>query len=242
MKKIIKIILAVSFVTAVLTGCVMTPQTDALGNSFVGFGEHQIVTEEEAKKLPRGERLTRISIDMQNIGFKKVKVSNLMDSVTESILSIFENQYELLSRYTLIVDDHKDVTSFIYANEGKSSEELAEEVRRFDMMAETEDQKIGPKLQRYRTANDEIQKQNTILAGELVKQTVRLASFFQENSEELLGADALTMLLNAGKISEAYNLAEIRIHMASIANDFIDDEKAVLEITKKIQEILDEKL
>lgn len=228
--------------SAAISGCVMTPQTDALGNQFVGFGEHQILTEEQAKKLPREERLARIAEDIKKVGYKSVQVSNLMDTVTESILSIFKNQSELLSRYAVIVDDHKDVMSFIYANQGKSKAELAIEAKRFDRLAQHDRQKIAPKLKRYKRANDEIQRQNTILAGELIIQSVRLASFFQENSEELLGADALTMLLNAGKISEAYKLAEIRLHLASIANDFIQDEKAVLEITKKIQEILDEKL
>lgn len=240
--KRIPLLFLLASLTSLIGGCAMTPQTDEFGNNFVGFNEHKILTEEQAKIMPRAERMRRISDDMKKVGFKRVKVSKLMDSVTVSILSVFENQFALLSRYAEITDHHKDVMSFIHANKDKNKAELAAEVKRFDATAKTNKQKIGPKLKRYKQANEEIQKQNTILAAELIKQSIQLASFFQDNSEQLLGADALTMLLNAGNISEAYNLAEIRIHLASIANDFIEDERAVLEITKKIQEILDEKL
>lgn len=238
----IKLIIIILIMSGLLSGCVMPPQTDAFGNSFVSFGKHKIVTQEEAKKMPRADRLMRISGDMVTIGFERVSVSNLVDTVTESVLSIFTNQFELLTRYSAIADDHKDVMSFIHANEGKSSEELAIEAKRFDSMAETEEQKIAPKLARYQLASSEIQYQNELLAAELVQQTVRLSSYFKKNSEQLLNADAMTILMNAGNIAKAYNLAEIRIHMAQVANDFIADEKAVLDITKKIQGILDEKL
>jgi hypothetical protein len=43
------------------------------------------------------------------------------------------------------------------------------------------------------------------------------------------------MLMNANKIGEAYKLAEIRLHLAKVANEFIEDEKAIIDIAKQLQ-------
>ena len=225
----------------IVTGCAMTPTKDLKGRQYIAFQELEVLTDEEAKTLPRNERSQRIRADMENIGFDIPSVSILIDSVSEAVLSVFHNQYELLTRYTTVVDNHKDVMSFIHANKGKSKEELKAEAQRFDRLAETQEQKIGPKLEAYRQANDEIQKENLMLAGKLLVQGGRFLTVFQ-SSEEMQGAELLSMLLNANKIDDAYELAEIRIHLATIANEFISDEKAVLEITKQIQDILDDKL
>ena len=231
-----------SLIALLLSGCAMAPKTDMNGNQFIAYQGAKVITAEEAKELPRALRSSRIQADMENIGFDTPDVSILIDSVSNSILSVFENQYALLTRYTTIVDNHKDVMSFIHANKGKSKDELQAEAERFDRMATSQAQKIGPKLEAYRRANDDIQKENIKLAGELLVQSGRFISVFKDNNEALQSTEVLVMLLNAGKINDAYELAEIRIHLATIANEFIDDEKAVLEITKQIQEILDEKL
>mgnify|MGYP006903652391 FL=1 len=220
----------------------MRPTSDGNGNHFVQYNELKLLTAKEAKALPREARSRRIRQEMKSVGFDSVNVSTIIDSVSDAVLSIFENQYELLSRYKTIVDNHKDVMSFIHANEGKSKKELKAEAERFDRLAERPEHKIGPKMKAYQKATDEIMVENIKLGGLLLYQTARLASVFMDNADEIRGAEALAMLLNAGKIDDAYKLAEIRLHLAKIANDFIADEKAVLEITKQIQDILDEKL
>ena len=225
-----------------LTGCAMRPMTDANGNRFVQYNEAKFLTPEEAKALPRESRSQRIRADMKSVGFDSINVSTIIDSVSDAVLSIYENQYELLLRYKTIVDNHKDVMSFIHANKGKSKKELQAEAARFDRQVKKPEHKIGPKLKAYRRSTDAIMVENIKLGGLLLYQTARLASVFMDNADELRGAEALAILLNAGKIDDAYKLAEIRLHLAQLANDFISDEKAVLEITKQIQDILNEKL
>lgn len=235
--------LAISLLlTGNLFGCAMNHTTDGLGNQFIAFNDVKVITQKEAKSLERDDRSVRIKSDMESIGFRRVKVSTIIDSLSDTVLSIYKNQYELLQRYSTIVDNHRDVMSFINANKDKNKTELRKEAERFDQLAVKQEEKIGPKLAAYQTANKEIQRENLKLAGELLKQTATLVTVFRNSTDEMKGAEALAILLNAGKINDAYKLAEIRIHLATVANDFIDDEKAVIEITKQIQEILDEKL
>lgn len=219
----------------------MSPQGGLAGN-YVSYNKLKIITKEDAQSLPREQRWTRIAQDMKAVGFKTESVSHLVDGFSNSVVSIYRNQYELLEKYTKIVDNHKDVMSFIHANKGKSKSELKAEAKRFDDLALNENDKIGPKLKEYKNATDDIQKENIRLAGELLLQSGKLVVIFKDNTEELLKAEALTMLLKLGKLQDAYKAAEVRIHLATLANDFIDDEKATLEITKQIQDILNEKL
>lgn len=225
-----------------LSGCAMQPNVDNNGNSFVQFNKMRLVSEQAAKELDRETRSARVAEDMEKVGFESVQVSALIDSVSETVLGIYKNQYELLKRYSIVVDNHRDVMSFVTANKGKSKKELQQEAKRFDAMALDDSEKIAPKLQQYKQANDEIQRENLKLAGELLKQGIIVAHFFTDNSDELLNTEALSILMNMGKIKKAYDLSKVRLHLASVANDFIKDEKAVLEITKQIQDILNDKL
>jgi hypothetical protein len=226
----------------VLSGCSMTTQTDEMGNNFVGYKSVKVVTSEEAKMMPRAARSFRIMSDMEQVGFEHVYVSTVIDSVSISIASVYENQYALMQKYQTIVDNHRDVMSFIQANQNKSAAELEQEIRKFDAMAQSPSERIGPKIKQYQMANEQIQAENIKLAKELAIQAGKLAMVFKDNSDAILGLEGVTMLLNAGKMDDAYDLAEVRIHLSGVANDFISDEKAVLEVTKQIQSVLETKL
>ena len=220
----------------------MQIQQNALGESYVAFGKHQLLTNEQAKKLDRQQRVDRITADMQKVGFRHESVSPIFDSVSVSILSIFRNQKNLLKKYQTIVDNHKDVMSFIVANKDKSPAELKAEAARFDKLHINSTEKISVKLKQYQQANIGIQAENARLAAELLLQGAKLAIILKDNLEEMLKLEGIAMLINAHKTNKGYELAQARIHMSNVANDFISEQKAVLDITKEIQKILDTKL
>ena len=169
---------------------------------------------------------------------------NLMRNAhfSTSILSIFRNQKNLLKKYQTIVDNHKDVMSFIVANKDKSPAELKAEAARFDKLHINSKEKISVKLKQYQQANTGIQAENARLAAELLLQGAKLAIILKDNLEEMLKLEGIAMLINAHKTNKGYELAQARIHMSNVANDFISEQKAVLDITKEIQKILDTKL
>ena len=234
-----KKVLVTTLLTALLAGCGMTQGENKQGQSTLSYNNIELLTEEQAKTMPREQRMGRIISDMQEVGFEQIFVSTVIDSASNSILGVYENQFALVSEYKTIVDNHKDVMSFTQANKDKSDAELAAEIKRFDSMAKSPDQKISPKIASYEQANERIQAANIELAKKIAKEAANLAIVFADNSNTMLGLEGVSMLLNAGKIDDAYNLADVRIHLASIANDFITDEKATLEVVKKIQDIAD---
>ncbi len=225
-----------------LSGCAMQTQVNQFGESFVAFGEHQLLTKEQARKLDRDQRVTRIDNDMKKVGFRHHAVSPIFDSVSQAILSVFRNQRSLLKKYKILVDNHRDVMSFVMANKDKTPQELKIEAERFDRRHSNNKEKIATKLKEYQAASNSIQAENARLAAELVLLGARLSLILRDNFEEMLKLEGIAMLLNAHRTNQGFELAQARIHMTRVANEFIEEEKSVIEITKEIQKILDTKL
>lgn len=231
-----------------LSGCAMQPMTGPNGEHYVAFKNKKLISKERAKLLKREKRASVIQRDMKKVGFSVQPVSPVFDSINYSVLSIFRNQFELLEEYQTLVDNHKDVMSFINANEGKSAKELLEEAKRLDEQLKKQhdsDEKyvsIAEKMKRYQMATGRIYIENGRLAAELLVQGVRLAAVLQNNLEEIIGMEGFAMLLNAHKVAEQSQLTKARMHMSAVANEFIDDEKAVIDITKEIQKIIDNEI
>lgn len=231
-----------------LSGCAMQPTIGANGESYVAFNDKKLLSKEQAKLLDRDLRASRIKRDMKAVGFEFDSVSPLFDGINYSILKIFKNQYELLDRYKTLVDNHKDVMSFINANKDKSPAELLAEAKRLDaqltksLSPGKKHKSIVKKMKEYQIATASIYAENTRLAAELLLQGVRMAAILRDNFEEVIGVEGIAMLLNAAKLHKQSKLAEARLHMSAVANEFIDDEKAVIDITKEIQKIIDQQI
>ena len=218
---------------------------------------------------------------MQKIGFTSPNVSYLFDQYSDTVLNIYSNQFELMTEYKSLLDNHKDVTSFLMANQGKSEQEIQQAVIDFDAGAKSEEQKIGPKLSRYEAATSEIWQENAKLSLQIAAQALELGAVLytlnrqdqkakehnkkleleaqkaqsdpnyqptkkreerkNENSlQSFLAADLFSMLSSANRTYEAYKLAEVRLHLAKVANDFIKDEQAVIDISKQLQQYQNE--
>ena len=230
------------FIIVMLSGCAMS-----VGNGqYINYQGDNILSEQAAKALPRQERMTTITSDMDKVGFQRTKVSYLFDAFSDSVLSIYRNQYELMKEHKSLLDNHKDVMSFLMANKGKDDRELQTAIKEFDSTAETEEQKIGPKIKEYEGASDRIWKENAKLTLEIAAQAVELGVVIYNSTkgdkkiEHLIAADLLSMLASANKLQKAYKLAEVRLHLAKVANDFIKDEQAIIDISKRLQEYQNE--
>lgn len=218
-----------------LAGCAMNIKD----GDDIQFNKHKIVSEFVAKSLPREERLKRISSDIQKVGFKKIRVSGVFDTFSDSALSIFKHQNNIMTEHKTMLDNHRDVLSFLMANQGKDKSQLAQAISDFDKTAKNEQEKIGPKIKEYERASEKISNENTKLTALITEQTLKLAHIIYSQGDDLLGVQGIQMLFNASKVSEAYNLAEIRLHLAKVANEFINDEKAIIDIAKQLQSLQD---
>ena len=225
-----------------LSGCAMS----VTNGQYIAYQGDNILSEQAAKALPRDERMSAITTDMDKVGFKRTKVSYLFDAFSDSVLSVYRNQYNLMKQHKSLLDNHKDVMSFLMANKGKDDEQLKLAIEDFDSTADNEEQKIGPKIKEYENASDRIWKENAKLTLEIAAQAVELGVIIYNSSkgdnkiEHLIAADLLSMLASANKLHNAYNLAEVRLHLAKVANDFIEDEKAIIDISKRLQEYQNE--
>lgn len=226
-----------------LCGCAMSVGK----GQFVEYEGHQLLSEQLARSLSRDERLTQITANMKTVGFKRTQVSYMFDAFSNSVLSIYQNQYKLIKAHKTLLDNHKDVMSFLMANKGKSKKELAQAIKDFDSTAESEQQKIEPKLNAYEKASDKIWQENAKLSLEIAAQALQLGSVIYNATrgdrkiEEFIAVDLFSMLLSADKLGDSYKLAEIRLHLAKIANDFIKDEQAIIDISKQLQNYQDNK-
>lgn len=212
---------------------------------FVAFNGQNLLSEKSAKALPRSERLGTISANMKTVGFQRVKVSYLFDKYSDTVLGIFENQHELMEEHKTLLDNHKDVMSFLMANQDKSDQELQLEIERFDGTIDEEQDKIAPKIEAYQQASSRIWQENAKLTAQIAVQALELsfviyqASQSEDGVEGLVIGNLLEMMLAANKLNKASELAKIRLHLSKLANDFIKDEQAIIDISKRLQEYQD---
>jgi len=219
--------------TMLLFGCAISVKD----GDDVTFKNHKIISEFNAKLLPREQRLARITSDMKKIGHNRPRVSQVFDTFSDSVLNIFKHQQNIINEHKTLLDNHRDVLSFLMANKDKDKTQLQQAINDFDKTAKNEQEKIAPKIKAYEKASDKIWQENVKLSLLITAQTLKLTHIIYTQGEDLMGAQGIQMLFNANKISDAYNLAEIRLHLAKVANEFIEDEKAIIDISKQLQSL-----
>ena len=219
--------------TLLLFGCAVSVKD----GDDVTFKSYKIISKFNAKLLPREQRLSRITSDMKKIGHSRPRVSQVFDTFSDSVLSIFKHQQSIMNEHKILLDNHRDVLSFLMANKDKDKTQLQQAINDFDQSAENEQQKIGPKIKDYEKASDKIWQENVKLSALITAQTLKLAHVIYSQGDDLVGVQGIQMLFNANKINDAYNLAEIRLHLAKVANEFIEDEKAIIDISKQLQSL-----
>lgn len=161
-----KLILASAVSTILLTGCMST------GN------------DQSAATLDRYGAISDLSIQIEEVGFKQGEyLEDIPDGVEQFVNmadSLVRRQYDVMSAFRLQAENYADVSAFLYAYPDATPEELTAAIDKFDAGAQTEAEKIGPKISAYNAALDAISQRNLELGVELVEQSAVAALLFRD--------------------------------------------------------------
>ncbi|WP_017443951.1 hypothetical protein [Gayadomonas joobiniege] len=213
-----------------------------LEENMILANEHQVTAPEDFSELSRDEREQVLEKDIEAMGTAIFDISSTFNKIQQSTSLYAREQYQLVSRYSEIARYHRDVQSFLKANEGKSKEEIAQAVKQFDQGARTKAEKIGPKLAAYEKANQKIFSSNAKLTALIGLQVTEVAAAISRDASVFWANEGTQMLLNLGKLQKASQLMLNRLTVAENANQLIADDKALIEVTQQIQQQQDARI
>ncbi|QIZ78380.1 hypothetical protein [Ferrimonas lipolytica] len=225
MKKL-PLVLAMTAALA-LGGCVSTGDESAAAE----LSNEQIAT------MDRFEYTEMVRAEMEAVGFEVTPVHSVLDRGTESVNEVFKHQYELMSEYRTIAENHRDVQSFLHANKDKDAAGLEAAILAFDAQAKTQEEKIAPRLAAYEAANDKIFAKNVELAIEIAEQAYVLSQLMSGGYSQFLTAETATSFTKVGAIKTEWSNIQTRVDLAQKANELIEQDQAVVEIAKQMQTI-----
>lgn len=205
---------------------------------------------ENAATLDRNQAVADLSVQMEELGFNRVEIQPGVDEFLNICASILERQYNVMGEYRTQTENYVDVQAFLTAHQGKSEEELRAAIIAFDEKAETEDDKIGPKLAAYNSAIEGVSEQNAKLATDITVQLAQAAIILSEHSTTVAKAGSLGMVSgwmsdNEQNADNNLGLAILRakdqIDLASDANEIITLEQETIEAINALQDELEAK-
>ncbi|WP_016954697.1 hypothetical protein [Catenovulum agarivorans] len=197
--------------------------------------DYQIITPEAFATLERAEKETRLKQDMDTLGFGVLNISNTFNKVQQTALVYAKQQYDLIESYNTLALNHRDVQSFLRANQGKSEKELSLAIAEFDKGAKKPSEKIAPKIKAYEKANQQIFNKNAELTAIITLQVLELGTVVLDDPSQFLKMEGLLLLANYYKVEKASSILMDRLTLAQHANTLIADDKALIDITKQIQ-------
>lgn len=205
---------------------------------------------ENAATLDRNQAVADLSVQMEELGFSRVEIQPGVDEFLNICASILERQYNVMGEYRTQTENYVDVQAFLTAHQGKSEKELKAAIIAFDDKAETEDDKIGPKLVAYNSAIEGVSEQNTKLATEITLQLAQAAIILSEHSTTVAKAGSLGLVsgwMSGDEQTADNNLglailrAKDQIDLASDANEIITLEQETIEAINALQDELEAK-
>lgn len=205
---------------------------------------------ENAATLDRNQAVADLSVQMEELGFNRVEIQPGVDEFLNICASILERQYSVMGEYRTQTENYVDVQAFLTAHQGKSEEELKAAIIAFDEKAQTEDEKIGPKLTAYNSAIEGVSEQNTKLATEITLQLAQAAIILSEHSTTVAKASSLGLVsgwMSGDEQTADNNLglailrAKDQIDLASDANEIITLEQETIEAINALQDELEAK-
>lgn len=205
---------------------------------------------ENAATLDRNEAVSNLSVQMEELGFNRVQIQPGVDEFLNICASILERQYSVMGDYRTQTENYVDVQAFLTAHEGKSQEELKTAIIAFDEKAQTEEDKIGPKLTAYNSAIGGVSEQNAKLTTEITFQLAQAAIILKDHSTTVAKAGSLGMVsgwMSGDEQNADNNLglailrAQKQIDLASDANDIITLEQETIEAINSLQDELEAK-
>ena len=205
---------------------------------------------ENAATLDRNQAVADLSVQMEELGFNRVEIQPGVDEFLNICASILERQYSVMGEYRTQTENYVDVQAFLTAHQGKPEEELKAAIIAFDEKAQTEDEKIGPKLTAYNSAIEGVSEQNTKLATEITLQLAQAAIILSEHSTTVAKASSLGLVsgwMSGDEQTADNNLglailrAKDQIDLASDANEIITLEQETIEAINALQDELEAK-
>jgi outer membrane murein-binding lipoprotein Lpp len=207
------------------------------------------LSNEQKANLDRDQEVGRIIAEIDTVGYEVVNVSPGVDEFLNGLSAFVEQQRNVALQYRDIVKDHRDVTSFLAANEGKTEQELQAEAKRFDLGAKNEKDKIGNKLAAYRDATRKISEENSKLTIELVKQGAQLTYLATQYGTEIAQIAAINTAMSFFKgdndekealtVPTAVMRATDQFSLLNEINGLINADQEVAESLNQLQEQLD---
>ena len=149
--------------------------------------------------------------------------------------------------YRDVVTQHRDVVSFLTANQGKTDEELLAAAKEFDSNADKEENRIGKKLDAYTEATKSISAENTKLSIELTKQSIELGLLVAENGVNIAKVAAINTTMGLFKSNDtdkkltvvtAVMRASEQMSLLNEINALISADQEVAGSVSKLQEQL----
>ena len=206
---------------------------------------------EQAATMNRVEAIELLSKDIEKVGFKRVEFNPGVDEVLNICASILERQYNVMSEYRVQAENHADVQAFLFAHQDKTPQQLQAAIVEFDAGATSEAEKIGPKINAYQAAIDEVAERNTELGIELTAQLIQLGYLTSQYGGEIAKITAMNALGGLFREEEektadndmvlAIIRAKEQLSLASDANDLISLEQETIEAIDNLQAELEAK-
>ncbi|MCU7555383.1 hypothetical protein OCL06_12375 [Alteromonas sp. ASW11-19] len=205
---------------------------------------------ENAATMNRDQAIATLSEQIAEVGYNPVAIQPGVDEFLNICASVLKRQHKVMEEYRTQAEHYADVQAFLYAHKDKEPAELQAAIVEFDNGAQSEDEKIAPKILAYQSAIDEVSKQNAELTVEITVQVAQAAYMITQYGQAIAQSTALNM---AGSLfsSEEKNadndlgLAVLRakdqISLASDANKIISIEQDTIKAIDSLQAELDAK-
>ena len=223
------IVLISIFVLAFTIGCSST------GSKSDSEASAQTQNSEEAQ-------IQGLIAKMDEAGYEHEPINNLViDEIGQIMATQFKRQRVLLESYHEKLQQHKDVSSFLIANQGKTKEQLTAAIRDFDGKATNEAQKIGPKLDVFMNSVSEIENQNMALAKQLALTGAKIAALKDKGLDKLVAASGMQAMMQMKSVTNAFTSISDRWSVGTEANDLIEADKRKLDNLHELQKIVSTK-
>ncbi|MBA6389920.1 hypothetical protein H4J38_03900 [Colwellia sp. BRX10-3] len=206
------------------------------------------LSNEQKANIDRDDEVERIIAEIDTVGYEVVKVSPGIDEFINGLSAFVEQQRNVSVMYREVVKQHRDVTSFLAANEGKTDQELLAEAKEFDLHSKSEEDKIGNKLAAYNKATQDISEENSKLTIELVKQGVQLGYLVTQYGTQIAQVAAINTAMGFFKdddadekltVATAVIRARDQLSLLNEINGLISADQEVAGSLSKLQEQLD---
>jgi len=206
------------------------------------------LSNEQKANVDRDVEVGRIIAEIDSVGYEAINVSPGLDEFLNGLSAFVEQQRNVSVQYREVVKQHRDVTSFLAVNEGKTPEELLVEIDAFDLGSKNENDKIATKLAAYTKATETISEENSKLTVELIEQGVRLGYLVTQYGTQVAQATAINVATGFFKSDDAEEeltvgtavlRAKEQLTLLNEINGLIEADQDVAESLISLQEQLD---